>query len=311
MNEKSSSILFLGIGIYALFLINGIYQEKLATDHKNVKYSSALLPMFLQSLGGVLVSGSILNFKKDENSKTNRFLIFNYIFLSVLTLISAQLWTYSLKFLSYPTIVISKSCKLLSIALMNFIIYKKKFTMRKYFTLILTSFCVLLFALSETKETKNMSSSYIGICLLLINLSIDGFINVVQDNIVKKYKVSSLNMMYYFNLIRLSLSSVILITNGSFYTSFGSLIGNSDFSYDILLSSVTNVIGQVFIYSMIEKHGTLTLSIINIIRKMTSILMSFFIFGHFISFSQGFAIFGVLFSIYLDFNEKENKIKKY
>lgn len=310
MSQQSQSLLLHAAAIYALFTVYGIYQEKISHEYKNIKYSSSLLPMFLHSLGGILASKYSLSYNNQKKSNYNSKLIIKYIILSILTILSSQFWSLSLNYLSYPTLVVSKSCKLLSIALMNFIIYRNKLTKQKYFNLLLTTISVLLFAISDTKKSNFSSNSYKRVILLFFNLALEGFISVLQDRIFKEYRISSLDMMYSFNLVRFILSVILLIFTRSLVSSLKCIFTNVHFFLDLLVSTATNVLGQVFVYSMIEKFGTLTLNTVNVTRKMTSIIISVLLFGHSLSFIQGISIIGVLLSIFLEFNNKREKIKK-
>ncbi|KAK6090789.1 hypothetical protein P3W45_000034 [Vairimorpha bombi] len=308
MKNRTSSILFHTAGIYTFFLLYSYYQEKITTSlYEGVKYTSVLFPIYLHSLGGIVASEAALYIKKEKRSVQNNSLLYRYIFLSLLSLISAQFWNFSLRFLTYPTVVISKSCKLLSIALMNFIIYRTKLSTRKYFILILTTSSVLLFALGDSSKKESSSFGITGLFLLIINLAVDGFSNVIQDKIFKEYKVSSLNMMYYLNLIRFVISMILLIMTQNMRYSFTFMYKNPSLAIDLGLSTIFNVLGQLFIFSMIEKHGTIILSTVNITRKILSILVSFIIFGHSLSFIQGISIIGVILSISLEFGSKEDK----
>lgn len=190
---------------------------------------------------------------------------------------------------------------------MNFIIYRTKLSTKKYFTLLLTTFSVLIFALGDNSKKSSTSFGISGIFFLIINLGIDGLCNVLQDKIFKDYKVTSLNMMYYLNLIRFSISFFLVILSHNLFYSFLFMYRNPSLALDLGFSTIFNLLGQLVVYSMIEKHGTLILSTVNITRKILSILISFIIFGHSLSFVQGISIIGVILSILLEFNDKEKK----
>ncbi|EOB13673.1 UDP-galactose transporter [Nosema bombycis CQ1] len=301
------SILVHSIGIYLLYSLSGIYNEKIST-HKygNSNYKSTLFPMVLQCLGGVFVSKFLSRLKGESLLIKDFKIIFYYVLLSFLALTSTFLWRYSLNFLSYPTVIISKCCKLLSIAIMNFLILKKKFDNRKYFSILLTTVSVLCFSMSG----KSNNFTFKGIFFLILNLSLDGLLNVTQDNVFKKFNVSSGNVMFYNNLIRLIMSLILMILTKDINYSYEFIRLNPEILKDLIFSSLLNVLGQLVIYSMLEKHGSLVLTTVNISRNMLSIILSLVLFGHGIGITQCICILGVIISISLDLlHDKKKKDK--
>jgi UDP-galactose transporter B1 len=85
---------------------------------------------------------------------------------------------------------------------------------------------------------------------------------------------------------------------------------NPEILKDLIFSSLLNVLGQLVIYSMLEKHGSLVLTTVNISRNMLSIILSLVLFGHGIGFTQCICILGVIISISLDLlHDKKKKDK--
>lgn len=290
-------------GIYAFFLVFGIYGEKLTmTTYGGQRYQSVLFPQTLQSLGGIVVGRAMMAFGKSTDGSGKRALR-HYAYLAVLSLVSAQLGFASLRYLSYPTLIIAKSCKLLPIALMNFLIYRRTLSRRRYLSLALTSASVLAFSLFDTKRASAGTFSAIGIPILATSLLADGVINSVQDHMFKHLQISSFHMMYYTNLFRFLISFVAILLTDTLRYSVAFIRSTPAVVPDLVLYSTFNVLGQVVIYSMVQSHGSLTLTTVNLTRKMFSILLSLVVFGHKISGIQALSILGVLGSIALEMLE--------
>jgi UDP-galactose transporter B1 len=66
---------------------------------------------------------------------------------------------------------------------------------------------------------------------------------------------------------------------------------------DILLFGLMGSIGQCFIFFTLENFGSLVLVTVTVTRKMFSILLSVFWFGHSLSFGQWSSVFLVFFAI--------------
>ncbi|KAF9761743.1 UDP-galactose transporter like protein 1 [Nosema granulosis] len=311
ISSNHFSIVLHTLGIYILYSCSNIYQEKISTSkYGGEAYKSILFPMLLQSIGGMIVSRVLCSMKGESLKLKTRSIFLNYVSLSVLALVSANFWYYSLNFLTYPTIIISKSCKLLSIAIMNFLIFRKKLDRKKYASILLTTLSVLCFTLfGKSKDAGGFN--LIGILILILGLSLDGFISVYQDSIFKKYSVSSGNMMFYSNLIRLVIASTLIVLTNNLKYSIDFISNNKEILRDLVCSSVFNVLGQLVIYSMLEKHGSLVLTTVNVSRKMLTIVLSLFLFGHEVQPLQWLCICGIILSISLElFDTKKTKKTK-
>ena len=80
---------------------------------------------------------------------------------------------------------------------------------------------------------------------------------------------------------------------------------------DILIFSVAGSLGQLFIFYMLERFGSLSLVTVTVTRKMFSILLSVFLFGHTIGISQWMAVGVVFLGIGLDaYYSRKNKLAK-
>ncbi|CAD25244.1 similarity with triose P/Pi translocator CPTR_SOLTU [Encephalitozoon cuniculi GB-M1] len=305
--NKHISLALHTMGIYAFFLVFGVYGEKLTTTtYSGRRYESVLFPLVLQSLGGIIVGRAMMNCRKTEEVSGKK-ILWHYACLASLSLVSAQLGFISLRYLSYPTLIIAKSCKLLPIALMNFLIYRRTLSSRKYLSLALISVSVLSFSFFDKKGSSASGFSIIGILVLITSLLADGAINSSQDHIFRNFKVSSFHMMYYSNLFRFLISFTAILLTDNLRYSIAFIKSTPEVAPDLFLYSTFNILGQVVIYSMVQSHGSLTLTTVNLTRKMFSILLSLVVFGHKIKKVQALSILGVLGSIALEILESKGR----
>lgn len=302
--NKQLSLVFHAVGIYTFFLVFGIYGEKLSTTKYNgQKYNSALFPAMLQSLGGILVSKFMMDREKIAAEVNNRALIQRYAYLAILGLASVQLGFASLNYLSYPTLIIAKSCKLIPIALMNFLIYRKTLSQKRCVSLALISISVLTFTLFSGQGHSNDGLGILGIPILVASLLLDGVINSIQDYVFEEFKVSAFHMMYHISLFRFLISFTIVILTDNLRYSIVFISRAPGVILDLFLYSTFNVLGQGVIYSMVQSHGSMMLTTVNLTRKMFSILLSLAVFGHNIQNIQVLSIIGVFASIALEMFE--------
>ncbi|AFN82818.1 UAA transporter protein [Encephalitozoon romaleae SJ-2008] len=309
--NKHVSLALHAMGIYAFFLVFGVYGEKLTTTTYNGrKYESALFPLVLQSLGGIAVGRTMMSYSKEAEGAPGKRVLCHYACLALLSLISAQLGFISLKYLSYPTLIIAKSCKLLPIALMNFLIYRRTLSHRKCLSLSLISISVLSFSLFDKRSTSTSGFSFIGILILITSLLADGIINSAQDHLFRTFKISSFHMMYYTNLFRFLISFTAILLTDNLKYSIAFIKSTPEIVPDLFLYSTFNIFGQIVIYSMVQSHGSLTLTTVNLTRKMLSIFLSLIVFGHRIKKVQALSILGVLGSIALEMTDFKGQKEK-
>jgi UDP-galactose transporter B1 len=108
----------------------------------------------------------------------------------------------ALKHVDYPTMILAKSCKLVPVIIMSFVLHRRTFHLYKYLSVAMITVGVSAFMLlhSDNGKSDGMSSSLWGLLLLLINLAIDGATNSTQDHIFIKHSISGAQMMFYMNL---------------------------------------------------------------------------------------------------------------
>lgn len=199
----------------------------------------------------------------------------------------------SLKHINFPTLILGKSCKLLPVMLMNFLVYRRKFEWFKYVSVAMITAGVsgfMMFDPSASGKAKGAATnSLFGLLLVLINLLLDGCTNSWQDVIFKKFDVSSFHMMFYLNLLSSVGAFIFTLTPWSGYEFFRFLEFCSEYPSvikDLVLFSFCGSLGQVFIYGLLAHFGSLTLVTVTVTRKLFTVLLSVFWFSHPMAFAQ-------------------------
>ena len=228
---------------------------------------------------------------KENPHKPTPLLLFSFFKIAVFSSVGSSLGYRSLRHLNYPTMILGKSCKLVPVMLMNFLIYRKRFEMYKYVTVALITIGVSGFMLFEDGSNKSSSSSagnsLWGLGLLLTNLLIDGATNSWQDQLFLKYRLKSQQLMMFMNLF----SGLILALSLTFYAflqpSTSQLLAAFEFFKefpsalpDVFAFSLCGALGQLFIFHTLEHFGSLSLVTITVTRKLFTILLSLFWFNH-------------------------------
>ena len=213
-------------------------------------------------------------------------LLLRYLQCSVFITSAAPFGFAALSYITYPAMVLGKSCKLVPVMLMNVLLYRRKFAAHKYLVVAMVTAGITMFmGFGEEKPSKShsskngngngelsMSTQLIGISYLLINLAIDGATNSTQDEIFARYKVSGQQMMFWINLFCTILTSIISVLPLPYIpvlhpsSSGTELSGALEFisthpsvKIPLLQFSLTGALGQLFIFETLQHFGSLTL----------------------------------------------------
>ena len=270
-------------GVYSMFLLWAIAQEKLSTPPH--RFPSPLILGTVQSLLSALSAYVYISLKPKSTSKSpapsTQLLL--RIFQCSLFITSAAPFGYAaIAHLSYPAIVLGKSCKLIPVMLMNVLIYRRKFKPYKYLVVSIVSLGITIFFFDQ-KKNKNKSkvatggggaSPLLGLLYLLTNLVLDGLTNSTQDHIFASFpSLTGQHLMLYTNLfstlISLSLSLLPLpyipvihpttekVSELTIALSF--IKQNPSVLKPLFQFAVTGALGQIFIFETLQHFGSLTL----------------------------------------------------
>lgn len=190
----SPKFVFCVLGVYACFLTWGITQERVSTTEYNGKrFKFFIFLNLIQAMSASILSGlyGLFTF----SFKLNRSLTLKYVQLGLLSTLASPFGYAALKHIDYPTLIIGKSCKLVPVMLMNFVLYRKTFPFYKYVVVFLITLGVSCFTLLHPQEVSaGKENSLYGLGLLFINLLMDGAMNSTQDKVFGRYKVSGAHM---------------------------------------------------------------------------------------------------------------------
>ncbi|KAI0793165.1 UDP-galactose transporter [Irpex lacteus] len=216
----------------------------------------------------------------------------------------------ALSYITYPAMVLGKSCKLVPVMLMNVLLYRRKFARHKYLVVAMVTVGITMFMgfgkekPGSSGKSKNggelsWSTQLIGITYLLINLAIDGATNSTQDEIFARFKVSGQQMMFWINVFCTLLTAFISILPLPYIPvlhpshSRTELEGALEFirTHPDVVSplaqfALTGALGQLFIFETLQHFGSLTLVTITLTRKLFTMLLSVVVYNHKLTLGQ-------------------------
>eukprot|EP01133_Synstelium_polycarpum_P007793 gene7793-9142_t len=253
-------------GIFVFYLLYGIVQEQM----NFVSYGEEKL-IFGRFTAFLLTVQCLVNYLSAKVVQTathepvDNTPLREYGFSALLIVVSTFLSNTAIRYISYPTQVLAKSCKPIPVLLMG---------------------VALFMSPSTSKKESNLDPDmYIwGNILLIGSLCIDGVIGPSQENYVTKYRPTS----------------NITIINGEFVPAIEAIIKYPQVLTPIFLFCITSALGQHFIFMTTNRFGALNCTTITTTRKFFSIFISIFWFGHPVGAVQWIAIFMVFFGLTLD-----------
>ncbi len=231
-------------------------------------------------------------------------LLSKYVMISLFQSTASQLGFLALsQGLSYPTLTLAKSCKLVPVLIMNVLLYQRKFALYKYVVVVLVTVGISIFMLygKPKKAAKARKAgggnTLVGLAFLTLNLVIDGATNSTQDEVFSRYTISGPQMMLVMNalsfLIMLSalllplhqVAAAVPLLGPHAVKLFGSpastegganelaaalqfIATHPTVVRDIVAYAAAGALGQIAIFETLERFGSLTLVSITVSRPI-------------------------------------------
>jgi UDP-galactose transporter B1 len=360
---KLGSFVHCALGIYACFVILSIYQERISMkvyphinpssaianlpvdeehEHTSVhtleedKFKYAVFIVFLTCLVNTCFSYARVRCYNPEMVERGVFtLSFNDLIkylLSSLCFVSGTIFSHSaLNYVTYPTQVLFKSCKLIPVMISTVIVARRTYRTSRYVAVLIISIGISIFMIDrmKTNESHHKSHSRIflskeedlaydhsqfrtGIILLILSLLMDGITNgiqtIVYNAMLAKQKrnpnadsdIFMLNINFYATVI----SSIFCIAYKSeMLLSLKFLLTHKEIIWDLSILCICMAVGQMFIFRTITNYGPLVCSMLTTVRKFFTILFSVLVFHHNISIIQWIGVALVFSSLLYDIYE--------
>ena len=227
------------------------------------------------------------------------------LLVSLTSVLASPFGYASLAHVDYLTFVLAKSCKLLPVMGLHVTLFRKRYPLSKYAVVVAVTAGVAIFTLyhppkahSSKFKAPTTSSTY-GLILLAINLLFDGLTNTVQDHIFENSRrygtMKGPQMMVALNFISTLLNASYLIllplvpksllpavassSTDELSSAIAFLQRHPSVFYDALGFAACGAVGQVFIFTALERFSSLMLTTVTVTRKMFTMLISIAWFG--------------------------------
>lgn len=254
-----------------------------------------------------------------------RRILFPLLLVSISSSLASPFGYASLAHIDYLTFILAKSCKLLPVMFLHLTIFRKKYPLYKYCVVLLVTLGVATFTLHHPGTSKKVAasagkqqsgSSLWGIFLLSVNLLLDGLTNTTQDHIFSSPKLytrfTGPQMMVAQNVLSTVLTAAYLLvmphlsqsgvlhnllpipippsTETELYSAISFLTRHPEALKHVLGFAACGAVGQLFIFYTLSRFSSLLLVTVTVTRKMLTMLLSVFWFGHSLSAGQWLGI---------------------
>ncbi|KAJ6187582.1 UAA transporter [Penicillium mononematosum] len=315
------------LGIYAAFLSWGVLQEAITTTSYPVRPATVAEPnppterftysLVLNTVQSFFAAVTGFTYLLDLNPEWPKDPIF-----AISSSLASPFGYASLEHIDYLTFILAKSCKLLPVMVLHLTIFRKRYPLYKYGVVMMVTLGVATFSLHHPGTSKKVAakgqsgSSGWGIFLLSINLLLDGLTNTTQDHVFSSPKLytrfTGPQMMVAQNVLSTVLTSAYLLimphlsqsgilhnllpfpippsTETELFGAFSFLSRHPEALRHVLGFAACGAIGQLFIFHTLSRFSSLLLVTVTVTRKMLTMLLSVFWFGHSLSGGQWLGI---------------------
>lgn len=289
-DEVFRRLAFLGVGLNVTFVMWGILQERIlkgeyGAEGEHFTYSYGLV--FMNRFLGLIFSGVMLHYTRPKWSKA---LAYEYSFPAVSNMLSSWCQYEALKYVTFPTQVLSKSFKIVPIMVMGKILGNKEYPFYDYvvagvialgITLFLNSSEGVEFGTDMFGQQEGKGGVSCGIMLLGLYLMFDSFTSQWQSRMFTKHRdLSPIQMMFVMTAFSTIFSFVTLVHQDELVPFFSFVSDHPEIHLHFVAFGVCSTIGQLLIFHTIRSFGAVVFAIIMTTRIALSILMSCLIYDH-------------------------------
>lgn len=190
----------------------------------------------------------------------------------------------ALRYVSYPTQVLGKSCKMIPVMVGGLVLGGRKFSVSQYIQVLVITAGVVVFNFgAPSKKGKGNDSTY-GLTLILVSLVMDAVTGGLQDRVkaattainpgVEKAKPTMHESMFYTNAAGTLVAIVLAAATGQLAEGYDFCTRNPEVSKAIVMYSLASAVGQNFVYFTITQFDALLLTTVTTTRKIFSTVYS-------------------------------------
>lgn len=188
----------------------------------------------------------------------------------------------SLLFVTFPTMTLFKSAKVVPSMLAGVLMQRKAYPMSECVEVLIIAAGLVIFTwFSETNpEAGKFIPSLIGIAMVVACLLFDALAPAVQQRAFISSGMNAFQIMFWTSLSSVGFCSGMVLAGGEGTAILEFFKAHTDALVDVVAMSVLVVTGSVFIYLLSVKHGSELLAGVTTARQAASTTLSSVVFAH-------------------------------
>jgi len=189
---------------------------------------------------------------------------------------SRGLTNVSLQYLNYPTQLIFKSMKLITVMIGSVIILRKSYAWMEYIAAGLLVGSACLFSLGDVAVAPEYSG--VGIVIVLISLIADALHSNTQESVLKEQKAPESEVMLFTNMFATVCTLLVTWGSGELWPAYEFCRENPVAYFIFVFRACVIYLGVLCFVSTIKHFGVVTATAVTTVRKILSIVVSFLLF---------------------------------
>jgi UDP-galactose transporter B1 len=193
----------------------------------------------------------------------------------------------ALRYVSYPTQVLGKSCKMVPVMAGGIVLGGKRYSAVEYMQVALITLGVCVFNFGGKRKKGGAVDQPYGLALIAASLLMDMVTGGLQDKV--KLRTKQLNplvqgpkrpsmheSMLWTNLSGLIIAVLLAAATGQLFGGAKFCMDHPECMYAIIVYSLSSAVGQNFVYFTLTQFNPLVLTTVTTTRKIFSTLYSVF-----------------------------------
>ena len=271
------------VGIQVSYLLWGLMQERIMTKPyaTGELFHSSKFLVFANRFLAFFAAWAVMTLTGEPVANSSRGTpLYKFSFSSVSNILSSVCQYEALKYVSFPTQVLAKSCKMVPVMLMGYVVSRRVHTAFEYIVAFAVTAGAAMFKLYEVNDAPVKGTELYGIILIVGYMGCDSFTSNWQSKVFKQYKVSSTAMMLYANLFSSAFTALGLVVTMEIVKVCAYLQANPLAIMHIVTMAICSAVGQLFIFYTIKRYGPLVFATIQTVRQFLSVVLSILFFAH-------------------------------
>jgi adenosine 3'-phospho 5'-phosphosulfate transporter B3 len=275
----SQRVCFIVGGIFLWYIITGGLQEYMFYSLPGFHFGlfTTFVQYLIYSFASVIMNRSNVASLYAPRSVNALILL---VLLSAFSVSGIALANVSLGYVTYPTKVMFKSCKLLAVMLFSVVVYRRKFAALEYVAAMLLTAGLATMSLDKAafNGSAQQSSSFIGVALLLISLVFDAAVGNLQERLLNVYGVPATSCIIFQSVVGSMLMFFATLSSGELQSALAFCADQWLTIVVLLAYGTVGYVGVRWYLTAVRCFGVVSAQCIATVRKMLTILVSFLLF---------------------------------